>query len=58
MQYKYCFEIIHRILKDIRRSDVLFRGILIIFGGDFAQILPVIHKVNYVRTVDLQQSFL
>ena len=60
MQYKYCFEVVYRILKDIRGSDVFFERISIILGGDFAQILLVVCRVNRVRiiAVNLQQSFL
>ncbi len=59
IQHKYCFETIHRILKDIRGFDVLFRRIPIILGGDFAQILLVICRANCARTiaVNLQQFF-
>ena len=59
MQYKYCFEVIYRILKDIRGSDALFGGIFVILGGDFAQILLVVRRANRARTVaaNLQQFF-
>ncbi len=59
MQYKYCFEIVHRTLKDIRKSDVFFREISIILGGDFVQILLVVRRANRARIVaaNLQQSF-
>ena len=60
MQYKYYFEVIYRILKNIRGSDALFEEILVILGGDFAQILLVVRRANRARTVavNLQQSFL
>ncbi len=60
MQYKYYFEIIYRILKDIRGFNVFFKGILIILDGDFAQILLVVRRANRARivAVNLQQSFL
>ncbi len=60
MQYKYYFETIHRILKNICRSNTLFGKIPIILGGDFAQILPIVRKANRARTIaaNLQQSFL
>ena len=59
MQHKYCFEAVHRTLKDIRESDALFGGISIILGGDFAQILLIVCRANRARTVaaNLQQSF-
>lgn len=45
MQHKYCFEAVNRLLADLRSVDekeLLFGGIPVIFGGDFAQILPVV----------------
>ncbi|XP_010474114.1 PREDICTED: ATP-dependent DNA helicase PIF1-like [Camelina sativa] len=44
MMSKYCFETLDRSLKDIMRDleDKHFGGKVIIFGGDFRQILPVI----------------
>ena len=60
MQHKYCFETVHRTLKDIRGFDALFKGISVILGGDFAQILLVVRRANRARiiAVNLQQSFL
>jgi hypothetical protein len=44
MQNKYCFEVVHRLMVDLRSvtDDVLFGGVPVILGGDFAQILPVV----------------
>src|SRR5262249_37795964 len=44
MQHKYCFEVVHRLLVDLRSTtdDILFGGVPVILGGDFAQILPAI----------------
>ena len=44
MQHKYCFEVVHRLMTDLRSvtDDVLFGGVPAILGGDFAQILPVV----------------
>jgi PIF1-like helicase len=60
MQNKYDFKTINRTLRDIRDYEKLFSGLLIIFGSDFAQILPIIKRANRARTVaaNLQQSFL
>ena len=44
MQHKYCFEAVHRMLMDVRSNDALFGGVPTIFGGDFAQILPVVPR--------------
>jgi PIF1-like helicase len=60
MQNKYDFKAINRILRDIRDCEKPFSGLLIIFNGDFAQILSVIKRANRARivTANLQQSFL
>jgi len=45
MAHKYCFEALDRTLKDIMRendnSDLVFCGKVVVFGGDFRQILLV-----------------
>ncbi len=51
MQHKYYFEIVYRTLKNIHRSNTLFRKIPIILGGDFAQILLIIRRVNRARII-------
>src|SRR4051812_14188867 len=61
MQYKYCFETVHRMLADICSNDrSLFGGVPTVFGGDFAQILPVVPRGNRADIVNacLQRSFL
>jgi hypothetical protein len=60
MQHKYCFEAVHRMLTDIRDDDSLFGGIATVFGGDFAQILPVIRRGTRADIVaaSLRNSFL
>ncbi|XP_058774789.1 uncharacterized protein LOC131649060 [Vicia villosa] len=46
MAHKYCFETLDRTLKDVMsnysNSDSVFGGKVVIFGGDFRQILPVV----------------
>jgi hypothetical protein len=44
IQYKYCFEVVYCLLVDLLsiKNDVLFRGIPIMFKGDFAQILLIV----------------
>ncbi|GKB00078.1 ATP-dependent DNA helicase PIF1-like protein, partial [Tanacetum coccineum] len=44
MVHKHCFEALDRTLKDIMRSSKPFGGIVVVFGGDFRQILPVIPR--------------
>ncbi|XP_058776861.1 uncharacterized protein LOC131651210 [Vicia villosa] len=46
MAHKYCFETLDRTLKDVMsnysNSKTIFGGKVVIFGGDFRQILPVV----------------
>ena len=61
MQHKFCFEAVHRTLTNIYSNDQsLFGGIPTLFGGDFAQILPVVPRGNRANIVNacLQKSFL
>ena len=50
MAHKFCFEALERTLNDIMRkenkSNSIFGGKVIVFGGDFRQILPVIPRGN------------
>ncbi|XP_010507507.1 PREDICTED: ATP-dependent DNA helicase PIF2-like [Camelina sativa] len=62
MMSKYCFETLDRSLKDIMRDpeDKPFGGKVIIFGGDFRQILPVIVGAGREQIVNssLNSSYL
>jgi ATP-dependent DNA helicase PIF1 len=50
MIYKWAFEAFNRTLQDVMRvvdkdnGDLLFGGKIVVFGGDFRQILPVVPK--------------
>ena len=44
MQYKHCVDAVNRILRDICDGEKPFGGIIVVFGGDFRQILPIIFK--------------
>jgi ATP-dependent DNA helicase PIF1 len=51
MAHRYTFECLDRTLKDImstptKRCETIFGGKVIVFGGDFRQILPVIPRGN------------
>ena len=55
MKHKYCFEAFDKILRDIIRNSnktgVPFGGKVIVFGGDFKQILLVIPRGSYSNIV-------
>jgi len=50
MMHKHCFEALDRSLRDVlktvdeRNKDIPFRGKVVVLGGDFRQILPVMPK--------------
>lgn len=52
MQNKLCFEVVDRTLRDVCTKDILFGGIPIVLGGDFAQIPPVVKNGNRTTIVD------
>ncbi|XP_076890885.1 uncharacterized protein LOC143542109 [Bidens hawaiensis] len=52
MHHKHGFQALDRSLKDVLSSNLLFGGKVVVFGGDFRQILPVVQKgtrqdINY-----------
>jgi len=55
MAHRYCFEALDRTLKDIMsatsNSNKIFGGKVVVFGGDFRQILPVIPGGNRSDTI-------
>lgn len=61
MQHKFCFEVVHRLLVDVRSTedDILFGGVPVILGGDFAQILPVVPQGTRADVIQasLQRTF-
>ncbi|KAL6569662.1 hypothetical protein OROMI_014176 [Orobanche minor] len=44
MAHKHCYEALDRSLKYVLQSYKPFGGLVIVFGGDFRQILPVVPK--------------
>ena len=46
MCHKFSFEPLDKSLKDIMHNDRPFGGKVIVFGGDFCQILPIVPRVN------------
>ncbi|XP_071726239.1 uncharacterized protein [Rutidosis leptorrhynchoides] len=63
MMHRHCFEAFDRTMKDIIKSDKSsepFGGKVVVFGGDFRQILPVIQRGTRSEIVDasLHSSYL
>jgi ATP-dependent DNA helicase PIF1 len=58
MMHKYCFEAVDRSFRDIlklvdgRNKHIPFGGKVVVFGGDFRQILPVIPRGTRPEVVD------
>ncbi|POS84280.1 hypothetical protein EPUL_003640 [Erysiphe pulchra] len=57
MQSKHNFSTVYEVLRDLCDGSEIFRGIPVLLGGDFAQILPVVLKdrrdqvVNNMRVI-------
>ncbi|KAG6645201.1 hypothetical protein CIPAW_08G106200 [Carya illinoinensis] len=49
MSRKEAMEALDRMLKDVNDSELPFGGKVVIFGGDFRQILPIIHLTENMR---------
>ena len=60
MQHHFCFEAVDQMLQDIRNNDCLFKGLPVIMGGDFAQILPVVCQGTRTTIVGacIQRSYI
>ena len=58
---RHCFEVVNRLLQDImRRHDLPFGGKLVVFGGDFQQVLPVVprgDRPDIIRVILERSSF-
>ncbi|KAG5560632.1 hypothetical protein RHGRI_003828 [Rhododendron griersonianum] len=52
MAKQWAIEALDRSLRDIMSNDVLFGGKVIVFGGDFRQVLPVVPRGTRVETVN------
>ncbi|GFT73278.1 ATP-dependent DNA helicase [Trichonephila clavipes] len=52
MAHKHSLEALNRILKDIKNSDKLFGGTLLVLSGDFRQTLPVIPRSTYADEIN------
>ena len=51
MQDKSCIECVDRSLRDLFNNDLPFGGILVIFGGDRRQLLPVVPRGSRAQIV-------
>ena len=60
MQHRHIHECVNHTFQDIQGNDKPFGGIVVVFGGDFKQILPVIVKGSRAQIVgaNLQCSHL
>ena len=60
MTHRWAFEALDRSLRDITGFDVIFGGKVILFSGDFRQILPVVARGGRPEIVNacLNQSYI
>jgi ATP-dependent DNA helicase PIF1 len=60
MTNRWAFEALDRTLRDIRKNDENFGGVVVVCGGDFRQILPVVKRGTAADVVDacLKKSYL
>ncbi|XP_021727710.1 uncharacterized protein LOC110694854 [Chenopodium quinoa] len=52
MTNRHVYEAIDRSLRDLSGVDIPFDGKVIVFSGDFGQILPVVPKGTMAQTID------
>ena len=52
MCHRHALEALDRTLKDIRDDERNFGGVIIVFGGDFRQTLPVVNRGSRARIID------
>jgi ATP-dependent DNA helicase PIF1 len=52
MQHRHCAEAVDRMLQDVRSCRKLFGGVVVLFGGDFRQCLPVVPKGSQSQIKD------
>ncbi|XP_076939637.1 uncharacterized protein LOC143608504 [Bidens hawaiensis] len=52
MTHKHAFQALDKSCKDVLKSKSLFRGKVVVFEGDFRQILPVIQKERRQQIVN------
>ena len=52
MAHKFTFEAVNRTFKDLKNNNKPFGGIILVMGGDFRQILPVVIQGTRGQIVD------
>src|SRR5262249_3629123 len=52
MQHRHVAEVVERSLRDLRKDDRPFGGLVVIFAGDFRQCPPVVPKGSRSQIVD------
>ncbi|XP_042979937.1 uncharacterized protein LOC122310117 [Carya illinoinensis] len=52
MPRKQHIQVLDKMLRDINDSELTFGGKVVVFGGDFRQVLPVVHKGTRQEHVD------
>jgi len=63
MMHKHCFEALDRSLRDVLRvqndgrTDIPFGGKVVVLGGDFRQILPVMPKATRQEVVNASVNY-
>jgi hypothetical protein len=60
MQHKFTFEAVDRTLRDLTQVDKPFGGKVVVMGGDFRQVLPVIPRASRAQIVEacLNRSYI
>ena len=60
MQHKFDFQAVDRTFRDLTGIDKPFGGKIVVMGGDFRQVLPVIPRADNAQVVDasLNRSFI
>ena len=60
MSHRYLPECLDHSLKDIMNKDLLFAGKLLILGGNFRQILPVVRRaaINFGEVLSEKNTFM
>ncbi|KAK4849868.1 hypothetical protein QYF36_001540 [Acer negundo] len=58
MSHRLAIKVLDGMLQDINDSKQLFGGKVVVFGGDFRQILPVVQKARKEEMIDATEQWL